>query len=246
MKGDSGQRLEQKSHELPAKIKEILMAAGVNPDLKMPIPGTSQDGGWARYSFQKDGDPPTEPPVPVYLFEHNMKTFQDARSIASRATSCIAIFRAKSKYAIFLKYAETSYLFPLKIDYEYEQIRNALISKECARATTQIQMMMRIKQIIEAIPTTTPLFENRGVFSTHYLKNRMFDDIRRDWSKYDLKSDVWYSGDAVQILKKLGWRNITKSDTVHRADGASIVLVGGGVPLFKRQRWHHTKPPRYC
>ena len=246
MKADPKQKLEQKSYDLPAKIKDILAAAGVNPDHKVPIPDNRQDSGWARHSFQKDGDPPQEPPVPVFLLEHNAKTFQDARNIAKRASSCIAIFRAKSNYAVFLKYAATSCLLPLKSDYEHEQVRTALISNECSSAATQMQMDLRIKRVIEAIPTTTPLFENRGVFSTHYLKNKLFDDIRRDWSKYDLKDDAWYSGDAVQILKKLGWSGVTKNSAVHRAAGASIVILGGGVPLFKRQGRHYTKPPRHC
>ena len=208
-----------------------------------PIPDTGGQAGWGRYRFQKiDGK---ETPVPVLLFEHKAKTISDAKRQASGIFHCIALFHLRSSYHIFFKSGQYSVVFGLDSNDSCEQIQAVLSSAGFASATSKVRVRQAIKDIITNIPTTTKNFNNRGVFSTHYLKSRLLGEDVDSGETVGLEG-IW-EGNVQRSLNLLGWTNLVESGGVYHsrtAPNASIIIVEQGLD-FGMQRSAEDVAPSY-
>ena len=177
------------------------------------------------------------------LIEHNTWAVTDAKRQISGLFHCIALFRLKSGYSLFLKSKSSSTVFALDGADVCEQAGAALSSAGFAAASTAMKMRRAIRQTIQNIPTTTKNFSNRGVFSIHYLKSRLLKDIDTETGSLE---GVW-NGDAMASLRVLGWTGLEGSGGVYRSQAfpeASIVVVDRGVNVQERRRVEARRPVR--
>lgn len=225
---------------VPGMIADVLSALGVSSEGKV-IPDTGGSAGWHRYMFlRSDG---TEPPVPILLIEHKAKSIPDAKKQVSGTPYCVALFHLKSSWHLYLKAGPKSAVFGLDSSDAYDQIRAILVSTNFAAASTKVKASLAIMKTIQDIPTATRNFNNRGVFSTHYLKSRLLD------STYQLADDMTglWDGDAQKSLNLLGWTDVVRYDGVYRSDSfplATILVVKQG-PDFGVQRDTGRVAPSY-
>lgn len=106
----------------------------------------------------------------------------------------------------------------------YESVLSAF--RGCDFGQTELSMSAAIDSVIEVIPSTTPDFVNRGVFSTHYLQNRLFDELKNRDIEGEAKALSASSG-ARETLRTLGWNVGGDSDTyfLNTASGNVAITI---------------------
>ena len=179
---------------------------------------------WTAFNFKKSGDFPS---TQIILIEDGPKNIVEARSYISKLSSCIVLFRTKQgkPYNLFLKALEHSFLVKLESANTYEQMTSILNSCKFAKATSKMEMVRCVSNAIKMIPTHESDFDNRGVFSTHYIKNRLFDELGRDVKEQ--ATEIAKRINSVEdILDLLGWKNLEKraSGVYHINDFVTIVV----------------------
>ena len=229
----------EKKPNLPERIRDLLSSMGLSAEFR-PLPD-GDAGGWGRYRFVRtDG---SEPPYPVFLFEHKAKPVQEAKRQVSNLFYCVALFSLRSGYHLFLKSASSSLPFALDSADACEQAGTALSAAGFASAGGKSRMMFAIRNAIRDIPTTERIFNNRGVFSTHYLKGRLLESGA---ASADGLEGAW-GGDAVATLGLLGWDDLEGSGGVYRSESfpeATVLVVKRG-PDFGLQRSAEEAAPSY-
>ena len=229
----------EKKPNLPERIRDLLLSMGLSAEFR-PLPD-GDAGGWGRYRFVRtDG---SEPPYPVFLFEHKAKPVQEAKRQVSNLFYCVALFSLRSGYHLFLKSASSSLPFALDSADACEQAGTALSSAGFASAGGKSRMMLAIRNAIRDIPTTARIFNNRGVFSTHYLKGRLLESGVASADGLEGAS----GGDAVATLGLLGWDDLEGSGGVYRSESfpeATVLVVKRG-PDFGLQRSAGEAAPSY-
>ena len=226
--------------KIPPAVASILSLMGLSSKCRI-IPGSKSQAGWKQYRFPKSDGGKT--PVPALFFEHKVKTISDAKRQVSNAPSCIALFHLKSDFTLFFKSGQYSKTFKLESGDAFQQIRSALSASGLASADTMLDARLAIRKVVENIPTTTKNFNNRGVFSTHYLKTRLLDSA--EGSVQHLET-AW-EADAQRTLSLLGWADLAERDGVHRSDAipnAAIIIVESGTD-FGIQRAAGDVAPSY-
>ena len=95
-----------------------------------------------------------------------------------------------------------------------------------------------LRKAIRDIPVSSEHFDNRGIFSNHYLRNRLWDDLRRD-----IAPEVETVGGALNkttedMIAALGWDldRSKKTGKTYRFKGVSIVVAPAGHNLSVRTR----------
>ena len=211
--------------EIPNMIRDILSTIGLSSECRV-LPDSGGQTGWGKYRFPKaDG---SDTPVPVLLFDHKAKAISDAKSQVSGIFHCVALFHLKSSYSIFFKSGSYSAVFGLDSNDACDQIQTVLSTADFASADSKVKARLAIRKTIENIPTTTSNFNNRGVFSTHYLKGRLLE--RNGNAKADGLEAAW-EGNTKKSLGLLGWRDLDESNNVYRSNAspqATVVVVERG------------------
>ena len=227
--------------EIPNMIRDILSTIGLSSECRV-LPDSGGQTGWGKYRFSKaDG---SDTPVPVLLFEHKAKAISDAKSQVSGIFHCVALFHLKSRYSIFFKSGSYSAVFGLDSNDACEQIQTVLSTADFASSDSKVKSRLAIRKTIENIPTTTSNFNNRGVFSTHYLKGRLLE--RNGNAKTDGLEAAW-EGNTKKSLSLLGWRDLDGSNNVYRSNAspqATVVVVERGQD-FGVQRSSEDVAPSY-
>ena len=228
-----------KTPDLPERIRDLLSSMGLSAEFR-PVPD-NDPGGWGKYRFVRHDK--SEPPYPVFLFEHKAKPVQEAKRQVSNLFHCVALFSLRSGYHLFLKSASSSLPFTLDSADACEQAGTALSAAGFASAGGKSRMMLAIRNAIRDIPTTARIFNNRGVFSTHYLKGRLLESGA---ASADGLEGAW-GGDAVATLGLLGWDDLEGSGGVYRSESfpeATVLVVERG-PDFGLQRSAEEAAPSY-
>ena len=228
-----------KTPDLPERIRDLLSSMGLSAEFR-PVPD-NDPGGWGKYRFVRPDK--SEPPYPVFLFEHKAKPVQEAKRQVSNLFHCVAIFSLRSGYHLFLKSASSSLVFALDGSDACEQAGTALSAAGFVSAGGKSRMMLAIRNVIRDIPTTARIFNNRGVFSTHYLKGRLLDS---DVASADGLEGAW-DGDAMATLGLLGWGDLDGGGGVYRSRSfpeATVLVVERG-PDFGLQRSAEEAAPSY-
>ena len=173
---------------------QLLTSLGVSDDLKRAI--DIED--WDCYSLNHNSESKV---VPILLVESGPKNTTDIKRVAKPHDTCVIISSELKK--MFIKTLEKSHIISLDSELEYFRITNILNANNVRAAKNDIEMNHLLEQVIEAIPNTTKDFVNRGVFSTHYLRNRIFDDRSDDVNILTLREA---GNDVKKLLDVLGWR----------------------------------------
>ena len=175
-------------------LQEMLFESmGVNPDFKMEIPVNEK---WESYVLN-----PNQKAVPIILIKRGPKNVAEIKKTIKIHNSCIVIF--EERHTLILKYQKSILDFPLDGESDYQKIAAAFKSANFAEASSDFTLSKALKTVMNAIPNTTKDFDNRGLFSTHYLRQRLFDDSRADMS--GLNDIHGMIGKPEEVMKALGW-----------------------------------------
>ncbi len=140
------------------------------------------------------------------------------------ADKCAVLFVPRN--TLFLRAFGESCSAVLNSDADVERVGAILRSCNLSEAGLGTEYIAGILKAIRAIPVATEHFDNRGVFSTHYLKGRLWDDLRRDIRPDVVAARASLGGCAEEVLAALGWKlDGLKSGRTHKADGASVVVT---------------------
>lgn len=167
---------------------------GANPDSKTKIP---MDEKWESYVLNPDLRA-----IPIILIKRGPKNMAEVKKSIKIHSSCIVIF--EERHTLILKFQKVIQEFPLDGESDYRKVSAVFRNANFAAAKTNFTASRALKAVMKAIPNTTPDFENRSLFSTHYLRRRLFDDSRMDMSQ--LKDIIHgMAGTPESIMESLGW-----------------------------------------
>ncbi len=155
--------------------------------------------GWHCYSLNHQN--PSKD-VPIILIERGPQNIAEIKRAVRKSSTCIVFFEEKS--TLFFKSSDKNHTITLENDSEYQRIASILRSTDMADAQDKIDLQLAVESLINKIPSATRDFVNRGLFSTHYLRSRIFGDTRQnvDAKLGDVKNAI---GDTKRMLQALGW-----------------------------------------
>lgn len=155
---------------------------------------------WESYRFdhKKAGHS-----VPVILVQSGPKNIAELRKSIRNLDACIVFF-TKRNLLVLRAFGET-YDTTLANASEYERIETVVKNARLPEATDKVTFIYAIADAIESAPKATADFDNRGMFSTHYLRRRIFEDIRRDVDA-DV-NNLPKNGSMTELLSALGWNS---------------------------------------
>ena len=155
---------------------------------------------WLSYSLNHNS---STKDIPIILIERGPKNITEVKHVLRGFDSCVVLFLERN--TLFLKAPGASTTVVLDSNSEYERIASILQSCNLGSAKSDMSLQLGIMDAIEAIPSATGIFDNRGVFSTHYLRSRVFDDssIDVDEALGNVRMEIGSAPDM--ILKVLGW-----------------------------------------
>ncbi|MDA7955485.1 MAG: hypothetical protein MPI91_08365 [Nitrosopumilus sp.] len=204
-----------KGGRLSSPRAALLASLGVDPAKGREM---ELDARWASRSFNHDRQTND---VPIIVIERGPKNMAEVKNSMRNFDACIVLFEERDM--LFLKATTFTHTVSLGSPEEYERIASILASCDIAGATSEITMIIAITKAINAIPNATGDFDNRGIFSTHYLRNRLFGDIRWDADSLAERIRPMAGQDPGALLEALGW---DQSDTEHYGGRVSITVTG--------------------
>ena len=154
--------------------------------------------------------------IRVIFIERGPKNIAEIKNALKSVNTCVILFAERN--TLLLKTSGHSYSIVLESNEEYERISSILATCNIAIATNVTQMKARIRDAINKIPNDTSDFDNRGLFSTHYLRNRIFNDARSDIDVDKIKIEL----DSTELLNALGWKN---SAGIYKTENISIIIT---------------------
>ena len=148
--------------------------------------------------------------IPILLIQRGPKNIADVKRTQRGYNACIVLFEERN--TLFLKAGELSHTLVLKNNSEYEKIATILRTCDFTNKMLPFTLTRAIKSAIEKISNATADFDNRGLFATHYLQGRLFDDVRHDVIS-DVDSIKQNIGNAGEILRILGYDAVDPEKT---------------------------------
>ena len=193
-------------------LQEMLFASmGANPDSKTEIPMNEK---WESYVLNPDIKD-----IPIILIKRGPKNMAEVKKSIKIHNACIVIF--EERHALILKFQKMIQEFPLDGESDYQKVSAVFRNTNFSAAKSGFTISKALKAVMRAIPNTTPDFDNRSLFSTHYLRRRLFDDSRADMSR--LKDVHGLIGTPESILESLGW---TANSYTYLEGKVSLTVTG--------------------
>ena len=173
---------------------QLLTSLGVSVEMKRRM----ELEGWDCYSLNHNSK---SREAPILLVESGPKNITDIKRVAKDHDTCVIISSELRK--MFIKTLEKTHTASLDSDMEYFRIADILKAQNVSAAKSELELNAYLEGAIEAIPSTAGDFENRGLFSTHYLRHRIFDDAPDD---IDVTTLRYAGNDVKKLLDILGWK----------------------------------------
>ena len=186
---------------------QLLASFGVSLETKRRI----QLDGWDCYSVNHDSH---SRDAPILLVESGPSKISEIKKIAKNYDTCVIIATHLQK--LLIKTIDKSYAVSLESTTEYSEIVKILESQNVGAAKNELELNAYLENVIDVIPNVVGDFENRGLFSTHYLKSRIFDDS----PDVDVQALRNAGKDVKKLLDVLGW----KMDSL---SGSARVIITG-------------------
>ena len=187
---------------------QILASLGVSVEMKRRM----DLDAWDCYSLNHNSK---SRDVPILLVESGPKNITDIKRVAKYYDTCVIISSELKK--MFVKTLEKTHTASLDSDMECFRIAGILKAQNVGAAKSETELNAYLENAIEAIPSTAEDFENRGLFSTHYLRHRIFDDAP---DGIDVSALREAGNDVKKLLDVLGWKINAVSDV------AWVVITG--------------------
>ena len=209
----------------------ILSLFDVDPRQAQPLDFGRR--GWKCYGLRRaDG---SDPLAFVVLAESGPKSVADIKKVIAADKDCVVFLALRN--TLFLRALGDSLAVPLDGEGEYERVCRILASCNIA-GTLPTRYLGGLKRAICDIPKATAYFDNRGIFSNHYLKNRLWDDLRRDVGPEAKAAGAAIGKGPEAVLAALGWSldDAEKTGASYRFKGVSVVVAPAGRDLSVRTR----------
>ena len=169
---------------------------GVNLDSKQEMPLHKEWDCFSLNHQNPSGD------IPIIFVESGPKNLREVKKQVKNFKTCIIFL--KEKNILFFKTSKESHAVTLENDSEYRRVTNLVKSTDMENAEDKFDLDFAIRTLIDKISNATGDFVNKGLFSTHYLRNRIFTDTRQNVNEKldDTKEKM---GDTKNLLDVLGW-----------------------------------------
>lgn len=181
--------------------------------------------GWECYSIQRtDG---ADPPVPVILVAAGPKSLAELKKEV-KTDQCVVLFAPKEM--LLVRAANKSCSVLADREAECRRIKKTLESCNIS-AMTEIGYRVGLSKAIDKLQTqNSTCWDNRGIFSNHYLKNRLWDDLRRDVKPEAEAARRALGNGAEPVLEALGWslERAKKDGKTYRFENASVIVAPAG------------------
>ncbi len=181
--------------------------------------------GWECYSIQRtDG---ADPPVPVILVAAGPKSLAELKKEV-KTDQCVVLFAPKEM--LLVRAANKSCSVLADREAECRRIKKTLESCNIS-AATEIGYRVGLSKAIDKLQTQdSTCWDNRGIFSNHYLKNRLWDDLRRDVKPEAEAARRALGNSAEPVLEALGWslERAEKDGKTYRFENASVIVAPAG------------------
>ena len=210
-------------------MERLISLFDVNPRQARPL--DFGRGGWKCYGMRRaDG---SDSPVSVVVAVSGPKGVADIKKEIV-ADNCVVLLAARN--TLFLRALGKSLSVPLDGEGEYDRVCRILAT--CNISGGAMKYLRGLNKAIQDIPVSSAHFDNRGIFSNHYLKNRLWDDLQRDISPEVEAVSAALQKKPDDILAALGWNlaDAKKTGRTYRFKGVSIVVALGGRDLSVRTR----------
>lgn len=221
--------MEKGKTDAMSRAKRLLTLFDVDPQQAQPLDfGRS---GWRCYGMRRaDG---SDPPAHVVLVESGPKNMADVKRVIV-ADNCVVLLVQRN--TLFLRALGRSLSVQLDGEGEYERVSRILSS--CNISGKPVEYLGGLCKAIGDIPTSSAYFDNRGIFSNHYLKNRLWDDLQRNVASEAKAVGAALKKKPEDILGALGWNlnNAKKHGLTYRFKGVSIVVTPRGRNLSVKTR----------
>lgn len=194
-----------------------------------------RDKGWKCYSLRRaDG---SDPLAYVVFAESGPKSVADIKKVIASDKNCIVYLAPRN--TLFLRAFGNSLSVPLDGEGEYERICRILATCNIS-GTLPTRYLGGLNKAIHDIPKATAYFNNRGIFSNHYLKNRLWEDLQRDIATEANAVEAVIRKDSKAVLVALGWNldSAKRSGSVYQFKNVStsIVVAPAGRDLSVRTK----------
>ncbi len=214
---------------------QLLSSLGVSLDMKRSM----SIEGWDCYILNYNSK---SKDAPIFLVEVGPKNTSDIKKMAKNFDTCVII--ATELQEMHIKTMSKSHTIPLESDDEQFRIAGILKSQNIDTAKNELELNAYLDNVIDIIPNMAGDFENRGLFSTHYLRNRIFDDIQIEVDTSTLRKAV---NDTKKLVENLGWHTdsikgvvkmiITQQQNFSIRKNQDVVPSYGAVSELKKYRW---------
>ena len=214
-----------------SRIGRLLSLFDVDPKQAQPLDFGHK--GWKCYGLRRaDG---SDPLAFVVLAESGPKSIADIKKVIAADKDCV-VFLA-SRNTLFLRALGDSRSVPLDGEGEYERVCRILASCNIS-GTLPTRYLGGLKRAIHGIRESTAYFDNRGIFTNHYLKNRLWDDLRRDVGTEAKAAGAAIGKGPEAVLAALGWNldSAEKAGPAYRFKGVTVVVAPAGRDLGVRTR----------
>ena len=180
---------------------------------------------WECYSIQRtDG---ADPPVPVILVAAGSKSLAELKKEV-KTDQCVVLFAPKEM--LLVRAANKSCSILADREAECRRIKKTLMSCNIS-AATEIGYRVGLSKAIDKLQTQdSTCWDNRGIFSNHYLKNRLWDDLGRDVGPEAEAVRHALGNGAGPMLEALGWslERAKKDGKTYRFENASVIVAPAG------------------
>ena len=230
--------MERDRAEIAPTWRRLLSLFDVDPSQAYPLDFGAGGGGGKGYGMRCANGP--DPPVPVGLVASGPRGIEDIKK-GITADSCVVLFASRN--TLFLRVLGKS--LSVQLDGEGEHERVCRILESCDISGKTMKYLRGLRCAIRGIPVSSAHFDNRGIFSNHYLKNRLWDDLQRDISPVADAVKTAVKKSPEDILAALGWDldSGKRTGKTYRFKGVSIVISPVGRSLSVRT--HDDVAPSY-
>ena len=141
--------------------------------------------------------------VPILHIENGPKNVAEVRKAVRGKPGYVIFFEGRCRM-LLLKSNTSTEEAVLESTGEQERIKSIIRASGFDGMSGKWRRLVAIGNMIKAIPDATADFDNRGVFSTHYLRARLFDDAGDPGDMAAILSNV--GNGPSPMLESLGWR----------------------------------------
>lgn len=175
----------------------------------------------------------SNPPVTVVLAASGPRGIADIKKEIT-ADSCVVLLAAHN--TLFLRALGKSLSVQLNGEGEHDRVCRILAT--CDISGEAMRYLRGLNKAIQDIPMSSTHFDNRGIFSNHYLKNRLWDDLQRDIAPEVEEVGAVLRKKPEDMLAALGWNLVDakKAGRTYRFKDVSIVVALRGRDLSVRTK----------